>query len=135
MGKGIIYTSNSSERVNKISSSENMANIPSMNGAIDALDTTNPLQMIAGITAVVQSLTRITIDWTNMQEGQGFYIRFYGEDGQLLCEFEAFGIFTNYLQVLADYLQSPWMATIIMVGTVLFMMGQMIYNQINETYF
>ena len=91
--------------------------------------------MIASITAVVQSLTRITIDWTNMQEGQGFYIRFYGEDGQLLCEFEAFGILTNYLQVVTDYLQSPWMATIIMVGAVLFLIGQMIYNYITETYF
>ena len=122
-----------------------MAKSPSINGAINetednsessgmTLDTGNPLQMIAGITAIVQSLTRITIDWTNMQEGHGFYIRFFGEDGQLLRELEAFGLITQNLQVAADYLHSPWMATVMMVGAVLFMMGQMIYNHINDTY-
>ena len=99
------------------------------------LDTSNPLQMIAGITAIVQGLTRITIDWTNMEDGQGFHIRFYGEGGQLLREFEAFGMITQYLQVAADYLHSPWMATFMMVGAVLFMIAQMVYNHIQETYF
>ena len=123
-----------------------MAETPVKNDKIEAtddnsalaempLDTSNPLQMIAGITAIVQGLTRITIDWTNMEDGQGFHIRFYGEGGQLLREFEAFGVITQYLQVAADYLHSPWMATVMMVGAVLFMIAQMVYNYIQETYF
>ena len=125
-----------------------MAKSPSINGAINetednsessamTLDTGNPLQMIAGITSIVQSVTRITIDWTYMEDGQGFYIRFFGEDGegQLLHEIDVLGLITQYLQVATDYLHSPWMATVMMVGAVLFIMGQMIYNYINETYF
>ena len=50
-------------------------------------------------------------------------------------EFEAFGMVTQYLQVAADYLNSPWMATVMMVGAVLFMIAQMVYNHIQETYF
>ena len=83
------------------------------------LDTGNPLLLIAGITLLVY--------W--------FYIHFYGEDGQLLRELEAFGLITQNLQVAADYLHSPWMATVMMVGAVLFMIAKMVYNHIQETYF
>ena len=123
-----------------------MAKSPSINGAIKetednsessamTLDTGNPLQMIAGITSIVQSVTRITIDWTYMEDGQGFYIWFSGEDGQgqLLHEIDAFGLITQYLQVAADYLHSPWMPIVMITAPVLLMIA--LYNQIQETYF
>ena len=56
------------------------------------LDTSNPLGMVATLTTIVQDLTRVTIDWTDIgQNGQGFFIRFYGTDGELLRELEVYG--------------------------------------------
>ena len=105
-----------------------MAETPFKNNNIEAtddtsalaempLDTGNPLLLIAGITLLVY--------W--------FYIHFYGEDGQLLRELEAFGLITQNLQVAADYLHSPWMPIVMITAPVLLMIA--LYNQIQETYF
>ena len=76
----------SSGKVNKIYPSRTMAKSPSINGAINETEDNSEssiMTLIAGITLLVYWL----------------YIHFYGEDGQLLRELEAFGLITQNLQV------------------------------------
>ena len=81
------------------------------------LDTSNPLGMAATLTTIVQDLTRVTIDWTDIgQNGQGFFIRFYGTDGELLRELEVYGWTTEYLRMAIDALQSQECANVIIIG-------------------
>ena len=88
----------SSGKVNKIYPSRTMAKSPSINGAINetednsessamTLDTGNPLLLIAGITLLVY--------WFYIHGGLLVLPPFYGEDGQLLHELEAFGLITQ----------------------------------------
>ena len=81
------------------------------------LDTSNPLGMVATLTTIVQDLTRVTIDWTDIgQNGQGFFIRFYGTDGELLRELEVYGWTTQYLQMAVDAIQSQECSNLILIG-------------------
>ena len=81
------------------------------------LDTGNPLGMVATLTSIAQDLTRVSIDWTDIgQNGQGFFIRFYGADGEMLRELEVYGWTTEYLRMAIDALQSQECANVIMIG-------------------
>ena len=83
------------------------------------LDTGNPLDIgiVATLTSIAQDMTRITIDWTDIgQNGQGFFIRFYGADGELLRELEVYGWTTQYLQMALETIQSQECANIILIG-------------------
>ena len=81
------------------------------------LDTGNPLGMVATLTSIAQDLTRITIDWTDIgQNGQGFFIRFYGADSEMLREWEVYGWTTEYLQMAIDTIQSQECANLILIG-------------------
>ena len=82
-----------------------------------SLDTGNPLGMVATLTSIAQDLTRVSIDWTDIgQNGQGFFIRFYGADGEMLRELEVYGWTTQYLQMAVDAIQSQECSNLILIG-------------------
>ena len=82
-----------------------------------SLDTDNPLGMVATLTSIAQDLTRVSIDWTDIgQNGQGFFIRFYGADGEMLRELEVYGWTTQYLQMAVDAIQSQECSNLILIG-------------------
>ena len=86
------------------------------------LDTGNPLGMVATLTSIAHDLTRVTIDWTDIgQNGQGFFIRLYGADGEMLRELEVYGWTTEYLQMAVDTIQSQECANLILIGAALTM--------------
>ena len=86
------------------------------------LDTGNPLGMVATLTSIAHDLTRVTIDWTDIgQNGQGFFIRFYGADGEMLRELEVYGWTTEYLQMAVEAIQSQECANLVLIGAALTM--------------
>ena len=86
------------------------------------LDTGNPLGMVATLTSIAQDLTRITIDWTDIgQNGQGFFIRFYGADGEMLKELEVYGWTTQYVEMAVDAIQSQECSNLILIGVAITM--------------
>ena len=86
------------------------------------LDTSNPLGMVATLTSIAHDLTRVTIDWTDIgQNGQGFFIRLYGADGEMLRELEVYGWTTEYLQMAVNAIQSQECANLILIGAALTM--------------
>ena len=88
----------------------------------DPLDTGNALGMVATLTSIAQELTRVTIDWTDIgQNGQGFFLRFYGPEGELLRELEVYGWTTEYLQMAVNTIQSQECANLILIGAALTM--------------
>ena len=84
------------------------------------LDTSNPLGMVATLTTIVQDLTRVTIDWTDIgQNGQGILHSLLWNRWRILEGVG--GLWLNHrhghlVRMAIDALQSQECANIIMIG-------------------